>query len=65
METFMNIYQIIIEFFKKSNKTPMNKQMKRYLGQGPEDSQGSVLVEGVPPSQHMGVFTNSEALQTL
>lgn len=43
----------------------MNKQRKRYLGQGPEDSQGSVLVEGVPPSQHMGVFTNSEALQTL
>ena len=40
----------------------MNKQMKRYLGQGPEDSQGSVLVEGVPPSQHMGVFTNSEPL---
>lgn len=23
----------------------MNKQMKRYLGRGPEDSQGSVLVE--------------------
>ena len=46
----------------------MNSQMKRYIGQGLEGSPAQELLSpwswSVPPSWHVDVFTNPEALCT-